>query len=85
MRQDAVIRQLEVIGEASKRVGTATRALGPDIPWKGMAGFKDIAFHQYESVDLEAVWTIVHESLPTIRLQLRKVLTQMLRTRERSK
>lgn len=77
MIQDAVIRQLEVIGEATKRVSPATRALSSDVPWKGMAGFKDVVIHQYDSVKLERVWQIVRVELPGVAARVRKVLAKL--------
>ena len=54
--QDAVVRSFEVLGEAAKRVPEAVRALAPDIPWRQVAGFRDVLIHDYEGVDLEQVW-----------------------------
>jgi uncharacterized protein with HEPN domain len=56
MMQDAVIRQLEIIGEATKKVSAATRKKHPDVPWKDMAGMRDRLIHEYFGVDLKAVW-----------------------------
>lgn len=77
IRQEAVVRELEVIGEAVKRVSQATRAKVTGVPWKGMTGFKDIAIHQYDAVDLEQVWEIVRAELPGIRTQVRSALRQI--------
>lgn len=77
IRQEAVVRELEVIGEAVKRVSQATRAEVTGVPWKGMAGFKDVAIHQYDAVDLEQVWEIVRAELPGIRTQVRSALRQI--------
>lgn len=77
MGQEAVIRELEVIGEATKRVSLATRARSSGVPWKGMAGFKDAAIHQYDSVDLDRVWAIVSSDLPAVRAKLRTALARL--------
>ena len=53
--QDAVIRNLEVIGEASRRVGAEYQAAHPEIPWREMAGLRNILIHDYESVNLEKI------------------------------
>ncbi len=56
MVQDAVIRQFEVIGEATKRLSTDLRLQYPDIPWRQMAGMRDKLIHDYIDVDLNTVW-----------------------------
>jgi len=53
--QDAVIRCLEILGEASKRLSPALRRLHPQVPWRAMAGMRDILIHAYDQVDLEEV------------------------------
>lgn len=75
--QDAVIRELEVIGEATKRLGRSTRALNSKIPWSKMAGFKDVAIHQYDSINLDRVWDIVESELPKIGAKVRSILTSV--------
>jgi uncharacterized protein with HEPN domain len=57
---DAVIRNLEVIGEAAKKVPEAIREGYPQIEWKKIAGLRDILIHEYFSIDLEIVWDIIH-------------------------
>lgn len=77
LHQDAVIRQLEVIGEASKRVSSDTRSKTDEIPWRAMIGFKNVAMHQYEAVDIERVWEIVHGDLPKIRTKIKSTLKSL--------
>jgi uncharacterized protein with HEPN domain len=67
MVQDAVLRNLEVIGEAAKRLDDAYRAAHPAIPWRALAGLRHVLIHQYEGVDLEKVWAIVEGELPGLR------------------
>ncbi|MGB5592562.1 MAG: DUF86 domain-containing protein [Crocosphaera sp.] len=54
MIQDAVIRNFEIIGEASKRIGNEVKETYPDIPWRKIAGFRDVLIHDYLRIDLEA-------------------------------
>lgn len=54
--QDAVIRRLEVIGEAARRVSSAATAELPDLPWKKIVGMRNIMIHEYDDVDLAIVW-----------------------------
>ena len=56
LTQDAVIRQLEIIGEATKRISKELRAINPNIPWSDMAGMRDILIHDYIDVDTDIVW-----------------------------
>jgi len=72
--QDAVIRNLQVIGEAAKKVSAETRAAHPDVPWKSMTGMRDRIVHDYFGVSLEIVWDVVANHLPPIRLQLQKLI-----------
>jgi uncharacterized protein with HEPN domain len=61
--QDAVLRRLEVIGEAATRVSGALRDRHPDIPWRAMAGMRNRLIHEYFRVDLDVVWVVVREEL----------------------
>lgn len=65
--QDAVLRNFEVIGEAAKRLDDAYRAAHPEIPWRSLAGLRDVLIHQYEGVDLERVWGFVERDLPGLK------------------
>ena len=68
--QDAVIRNLEIIGEATKNLSTELRTRYPDVPWKGMAGVRDRRIHHYFGVNLDIVWHIVTAELSTLALQV---------------
>ena len=72
--QDAVIRNFEVIGEAAKRVSDEHRAQHTEIPWKLMAGFRDVLIHGYEGVDLQRVWLAASQDLPRVAQVLRQIL-----------
>ena len=61
--QDAVIRRLAIIGEAAKRVSEATRESLPGLPWRQMAGMRNIIVHEYDDVDLSVVWDAVTRDL----------------------
>jgi uncharacterized protein with HEPN domain len=72
---DAVVRNLEVIGEAAKYIPTEWRKRYPAIDWRRVVGFRNIVIHSYFAVDVEVVWTIATQQLD----ELKQVLTQMLR------
>jgi len=74
MVRDAVIRNFEIIGEASKRVPMEFREQTSEIPWRGLSGFRDVLIHQYEGVDYERVWRIIEEDLPGLRSAISKAL-----------
>ena len=74
MIQDAVLRNFEVIGEATKRLPDAYRQNAPQIPWRQLAGLRDILIHQYEKVDLEEVWLYVEKDVDTLYSSLRELL-----------
>ena len=65
--QDAVIRQLEIVGEATKRLSQALRDRYPEIPWRQVAGLRDVLIHDYAQVDLQAVWQITQIELPELK------------------
>jgi uncharacterized protein with HEPN domain len=67
---NAVIRSLEVLGEAAKRIPEDMRVRYPGVPWKRMAGMRDKLMHEYSGVDLEIVWTVVKEELPPLMPQI---------------
>ncbi len=70
----AVVRTLEIIGEAAKRIPDEVRLKYPSIPWKGMAGMRDRIIHGYDTVDLRIVWDVIKKDIPQIRPQIRQIL-----------
>lgn len=73
--QDAVIRQLEIIGEATKHISLSLREKRGDIPWRRIAGLRDILIHDYMGVDLSAVWEITQNNLPTLKAKIAELLS----------
>lgn len=64
--QDAVLRRLEIVGEAVKRLPDSFRNQHPHVPWKRIAAFRDVAIHHYDRVDLDRVWALVEDDVPTL-------------------
>ena len=71
--QDAVVRQLEIIGEATKRVSKESRSKHPDIPWSDMAGMRDVLIHDYIDVDFGVVWKTASEDIPNLKILFLKL------------
>ena len=71
--QDAVIRNFEVIGEATKNLSVELRSAHPEVDWQGMNGFRNFLIHVYFGVDLSVLWTIIRNDIPVLELQLKKI------------
>ena len=74
--QDGVIRQLEIIGEATKRISTQFKSNNPHIPWRDIAGMRDKLIHDYFGVDIEAVWDTVKRDIPALKKEVKKILSE---------
>jgi uncharacterized protein with HEPN domain len=70
MRREAVIRQIEVIGEAARRVSMEFRALHPEIPWQGIVGMRSKLIHDYDRINLQTVWNVATNDLPALIAQI---------------
>ncbi len=75
--QDAVIRQLEIIGEATKRLSAGLRVQYPEVPWRQIAGLRDVLIHDYMGVDIAAVWQITQKDLPPFKEHVQIMLREM--------
>jgi uncharacterized protein with HEPN domain len=71
--QDAVIRNIEVLGQAVKGISDDTRALEPAVPWRKIAGMRDVLIHEYFGVELGLIWDVVENELPVLRPQLERL------------
>jgi len=70
-----VIRNLEVIGEAAKRVSPVLRATLPELDWRRTCGMRDVLIHGYVGVDIEEVWNVAAKHLPEVQAALQRYLT----------
>ncbi len=74
---DAVVRNLEVLGEAAKRVQAAIRARAPTLPWREVAGMRDVLIHDYFGVDLDIVCDVALVKVPELKLALERLLEEL--------
>ena len=72
--QDAVIRNFEVIGEAAKRIPEEYRKKHAAIPWRELAGFRDVLIHQYEGVNIAEVWHVIEKDIEPLRRAISAIL-----------
>ena len=72
--QDGVIRQIEITGEATKRLSGQLRSKYPHVPWQDIAGMRDKLIHDYFGVDIEKVWLTVKEDVPILKAEVTKIL-----------
>ncbi|RJQ17025.1 DUF86 domain-containing protein [Candidatus Woesearchaeota archaeon] len=73
MIQDATIRQIEIIGEATKKISQKTKQKY-NLPWKDIAGMRDKLIHEYFGVDIAAVWKTVENDLPILKKEIEKMV-----------
>ncbi len=74
--QDAVIRNFEIIGEATKQLNQDFRKKYPGIEWKKIAGMRDKLIHDYIGVDLWSVWGVVEDILPDLELSINEIISK---------
>lgn len=80
--QDGVTRNLQTLAESSQRLSAALKAAEPGIPWRELAGFRNIVVHAYLALDLAIVWSLVEDDLPTIAAAVQRMAAQVATGRD---
>ncbi|MFA4885944.1 MAG: DUF86 domain-containing protein [Desulfotomaculaceae bacterium] len=75
--QDAVVRRLEIIGEAAKRITNETKEKYPQIPWRQITGMRDIIAHEYDGIDYGIVWNTCEVDLPELKEKLLSIFNKI--------
>jgi len=75
--QDGVIRNLQTLAESSQRLSSEIKATEPQIPWRELAGFRNVIVHGYLGVDLGAVWLVVEQDLPALTEAVNRMATHL--------
>ena len=65
-KQDAILRRITIVGEATKRLSPEFRQKHSDIPWKKIAGIRDVITHDYDEIDLTEIWTVITDNIPEL-------------------
>lgn len=77
LKVDGVVRNLEIIGEAVKKIPADLRMKYPDVEWNKIAGVRDILIHSYFTVDLEILWEIIEEKLPAFKTRVIQIIDEI--------
>ena len=72
--QDAVLRKLHTMAESIQKISDVTKKAYPEVAWRNISGFRNVMVHDYFDTDLEQIWRIVTNDLPTLKAQLHKII-----------
>lgn len=75
--QDAVVRNIEIMGEATKALSKNIRENNPNIPWKNIAGTRDKLIHDYFGVNIDIVWNIIRKEIPGLSARIKEIIDEL--------
>ena len=78
--QDSIIRRIEIIGEAVKNLTKDVRDEHPEVPWKKIAGMRDMLIHKYFGIDIELTWEVVQSDIPNLKKEMLKIKSELLKS-----
>jgi len=78
----AVLRELQTLAESTQRLSDAQKAEHPEIPWREVAGFRNVLVHDYLGISLERVWEVIQRDLPPLRRAVQEILARMTATEQ---
>ncbi len=77
LRKRAIVRSLEIIGEAAKKVDDETRLAYPEVSWRAFAGMRDVLIHHYFGINYDIVWETVQNEIPELAFQIKRIITNL--------
>ena len=78
--QDAVLRNLQTLGESARRLSDETKAQSPEVDWRGIIGFRNVMVHNYLGITLDRVWQVIEKDLPTLEHQIQLIVEKLDQT-----
>lgn len=76
LRKSAILRELEVIGEATKNLSSELTSKYPDVEWRSIAGLRDKLIHHYFGINFERVWKVISEDLPKLKKKIKEIIDE---------
>jgi uncharacterized protein with HEPN domain len=75
--QDAVMRNLQILAESTQRLSDNLKEMHPEVDWRNISGFRNVAVHEYMKIDVRRIWDIVEQDLPLLEKQIVRIMRKM--------